>query len=393
MSEPATRTQPSQTPILDMSAPLPKAGRNPVRTAFLVVEIAFLPLIIAATQTSADPYSLFTVPLFLLVAVVLAVAVHEFGHVLAGWIVGFRCAAIAIGPVCFDLRTRNFQKRSNQGMPTSGFAVMRIDRIRRLRRRFMFVSAGGPAANLLSVAAVPLLVKFVFPGFERSWAVNLAVFFVVISLILSLVNSLPLRRRGFYTDGGRIEMLLSSPRETKRWLAIHGLLHQFRQGVPAKNWNRHWAKTAASFRDGSTDELTGNWLAYARGSSCNDDAGASLFLERCLELAAVAGLAGRDFLVQEAAIFTAWFRNDPVKAKAWNDRLIRVAQVPELNRIRWEVASSCARAQFDNALQSWRQGLDLIRRFPPDVRSVSEPVWLEWQEEIEERRAAAELAR
>ncbi len=302
MSESAPEPQPSQTPILDMSTPLPKPARRPFRTVLLAVEIAFLPLIIAATQAPAERYSLFTVPLFLLTAVVLAVAVHEFGHVFAGWIVGFQCAEIGIGPVSFDLRMRSLQVRSNQGMPIGGFAVMKIDRIRRLRRRFTVVSAGGPTANLLSVAAVPLLIKFIFPGFEKSWAVNLAVFFVVISLILSLVNFLPLRRRGLYTDGGRIEMLLASPQETRRWLAIHGLLQQLRQGVAAKNWNGHWAKTAVSFRDRSTDELTGNWLAYARASSRNDAAEAALFLERCLELVALAGLGGRDFLVQEAAI-------------------------------------------------------------------------------------------
>ena len=387
MVDPVAKAELSQTPVLDMEAPLPSPVRSPLRTVLLVVEVAFLPLVIAGSQAASKPYSLFTVPLFLIVAAVAAVGVHELGHVLAGWLVGFRCMVIAIGPLSFDVTDHKMQFGSIQGMPVSGFAVMKIDRISRLRRRFLFVSAGGPAVNLISVAAVPLLIKFVFPGVENSWAGQLAVFFVVISLILALANCFPLRRRGFYTDGARIEMLMGASRETRRWLAIHGLLHQFREGINAKNWNSHWAKTAASLSDSSADELTGNWLAYVRASSCNDSAQASLLLERCLELAAVSGLAGRDFLVQEAAIFSAWFRNDVEKAKTWNTRLLRPMRVTPLHRIRWDVAFSCAGAQFDSALQSWQHGLDLIRRFPPGARSISEPSWLEWREEIEERRA------
>ncbi|HET6179724.1 MAG TPA: hypothetical protein VFE61_22570 [Candidatus Sulfotelmatobacter sp.] len=63
--------------------------------------------------------------------------------------VGFRFSSIAIGPIGLRLEYGRLKIHFQSRLPAGGYAGMHVNRIRRLRRRLLIFTAGGPAANLL----------------------------------------------------------------------------------------------------------------------------------------------------------------------------------------------------------------------------------------------------
>jgi hypothetical protein len=95
--------------------------------------------------------------MFYLLSFVLTVIVHEVGHLLGGWIVGFRFSFISIGPFSLKLEYGKIKLRVVRAMPAAGYAGMHVDRVRRLRRRLLFFTIAGPLTNLLSAAGTPIV--------------------------------------------------------------------------------------------------------------------------------------------------------------------------------------------------------------------------------------------
>jgi hypothetical protein len=81
------------TPILDLVEPLPKPADEIVTSKFAFPLLTFV-VIVAATQN----YAFLIVPLGVLPALLLVVAVHECGHLVFGWCTGLRFRRVEIGP-------------------------------------------------------------------------------------------------------------------------------------------------------------------------------------------------------------------------------------------------------------------------------------------------------
>jgi hypothetical protein len=92
----------------------------------------------------------------------------------------------------------------------------------------------------------------------------------------------------------------------------------------------------------------------------------------------------------EAAVFAAWFRNDAVTAQKWFSQVRKLKTIPQLLRIRANVALACARAEYEQALVAWQQGLTFIDALPATAaRKQLKDGWLEWQDEMRERQDRA----
>jgi hypothetical protein len=249
-----------------------------------------------------------------------------------------------------------------------------------------FVTAAGPTANLLSLVAIVILVNSVFPTLGDSWFSVPSAQFAVISLLLVLVNLLPLRIRGIINDGARIGMLMTSPMQTRRWITIAALSDQHRRGKDSKLWNRHWTEAASAVRDNSMDELAANYLAYTAASSREEANAAAAHLERCLELIALFGRSTRDVLCLEAAVFTAWFRNDAEKAERWLSFIERPKLIPRLLHLRGAIALGCAQNNFGSALLALQDAMKIIEDLPAESsRIMFRNSWLEWRGKIVQR--------
>jgi len=84
------------------------------------------------------------------------VAIHEVGHVLAGWFAGMRFESVAIGSVWLT-REEGKMKICFKRHVLGDRANMSIMRLRRVRRQLVILTLGGPIATLLATLAVATL--------------------------------------------------------------------------------------------------------------------------------------------------------------------------------------------------------------------------------------------
>jgi hypothetical protein len=340
--------------------------------------------VIAWTDKSRNP----KIGFFLLIsALALTTTIHELGHLLAGWMVGFRFSLIHIGPFSLSLEYGKLKARVRREMLAFGSAGMHVKTVRRLHRRLLIYVAGGPVANLLSIPAAVLLVNQVFPGLGETRVGTLAAQFTVFSLLAGMVNLMPIRS-GLMSDGARIEMLLRSRDRSRRWLSIAAVGNLHDNGIRAKDWKRTWVQSAASVHDDSLDAFTGDWLAYVSANDRKDAPVAAGHLERCLELVHMLPLSTRDLVAQEAAFFTAWFRDDASLADQWLTQLKKRGLIQRLVQVRLDVALRCAHRDYDAANLSWREGLTFIESSTSgNARELLKESWMEWGAEIQDRKA------
>ena len=387
MPGPEESAQVSATPILDSGILPPRIRRKRIAGIITGVLVGlFSGLVLARVvgeqaHTGLGPrYEL----LLFVAMIILAITVHELGHLTAGWLLGFHFRSISIGVLSLRLEHGMLKIALRRDMLALGYAGMDIDRVRRLRRRLLFYIIAGPAANILAIPATVLLMNYA-SWMENTWVAVPAAQFVVLSLVFAFVSLLP--RSGSLSDGTRIAMLLGSRERARRWLSAIALGKQLRMGVPAKSWKKTWVNAASSLRDSSIDEFSGNWLAYVAANDRKDVPTSSVHLERCLELAHLLVLPTRDLVAQEAAVFSAWFRSDASLAEKWVSQVKKPKLTQPLLQIRLEVALSSSQSDFPSALNHWREGAVLIEKLPatPATKRLVES-WLEWQTEIQERQ-------
>jgi hypothetical protein len=145
--------------------------------------------------------------------------------------VGFRFRSITIGPIGLRLEYGRLKIHFQSRLPAGGYAGMHVNRIRRLRRRLLIFTAGGPAANLLSAAVTRFFLAH--SSLNDNWLSVAAEIFWIISAILGIANLLPFRIGILYPDGAMIRMLLWSRSQARRWISI-GAIGDQSQKSPVK---------------------------------------------------------------------------------------------------------------------------------------------------------------
>jgi hypothetical protein len=383
----------STTPILDsgvLPVPVRHANGWTILAAATIGFLSVFVLMIIGVQAKPN-VSLFLSYLLTIAAVFLAITVHELGHLFAGWAVGFRFSFISVGPFSLHLEHGALRVRFGSKGPALGYAGMQVDRVRRLRRRLLIFGIAGPAANLFSVPTTALLLNYGFPKLSSTWVASFAAQFLVVSLIFALLNGHPMGASSI-SDASRIKTLLRSPSQARRLMSVAGVGSQHSRGIRPKNWKRTWLKSATLPRDGSSDELYGNWLAYIAANDRKDPASAEARLERCLELSHKVWPSLRDQIAHECSVYCAWFRNDDTLAEKWLVQVKKASHLTPLQKIRADVAMNCARGDFPAALDSWQDGLALIAKASgPQGRQLTES-WQDWKIEIQERRSQIVIA-
>jgi hypothetical protein len=379
----------SLTPILDSGVLPPVVRRKRARAGIraipgFIVGFVLMLAVSARADKSRDPI----VGLILLVsAILLTITIHELGHLLAGWMVGFRFSLVHVGPFSLIVEHGKLKARIRREMLASGSAGMHVKTVRRLRRRLLIYVAGGPAANILSIPATVVLVNQVLPGLGETRLGTLAAQFTVFSLLAAMVSLMPIRSV-LLSDGARIEMLLRSRDRTRRWLSVAALGNLHDNGIRARDWKRTWVQSAASVHDATLDAFTGDWLAYVSENDRKDAPVAATHLEKCLELIHKLPLSTRDLVAQEAAFFTGWFRDDATLADKWLAQLKKPGRTQRLVRFRLDVALGCAHRDYDAVDLAWREGLTFIENSTSGcARELLKESWLEWRAEIQDRKA------
>jgi len=324
---------------------------------------------------------------FYVLSILLAIVIHEMGHLAAGWLVGFRFSSITVGPISLRVEYGRLKLQLRRSMLVGGYAGMHVGRLRLLRQRLRVFIAGGPIANLLTAVLCASILVYTPP---ESVGMRVAIEMLwMISAVLGILNLIPYRVGALYNDGSRILTLRISLAKTRRWICQCAIANQAQSGIRPRTWKRTWLDAVGRIRDGSFDDFAGNWVGYVAANDRKDSTTAAAHLERCLELINGLGPSLQDHVALEAAIFTAWFREDPTTSQQWLGEVKKFHSLPKLMQARAEIASCCARKEFGSALSLWQKAFASIESLPPTpIRSRLIEGFQEWRDEILERECA-----
>lgn len=369
--------QPSATPILDLIEPLPEPDKEPLTGRFA---LPFLTVVAIITFTGNLPT--LAIPIGFLMINFLATLCHECGHLTAGWCVGLRFKAVRIDPfrLRFDSGKWKFRVRPRLFW---GYAYMGFDRVRRIRSRLIISVIGGPVASLLcGICGIFIGEVGLTRHYDSAWPTFLE-FFGAWSLFIGSVSLIPFKARGFANDGMILRGLLFRREEALPVIASYAF-SAIRAETPFEPpYFMRWFRLAAKPSTLQGNHYASNWLAYSEASHPET---AAQFLERCLAESSLMDDEQRDYLIAEAAFFTAWRRNDPRKALAWLDKLRPSNRLHPLWISRVRIALLSAEAKFDQAFAEMRRALALIREQPTSARRQKlEAEWTSWNEEMHQR--------
>jgi hypothetical protein len=131
--------------------------------------------------------------------------------------------------------------------------------------------------------------------------------------------------------------------------------------------------------------VTANWLAYLWASERQDITSATKYLEDALAAPRASSAWLRDRLFVEAAVFQAWFRDNPGKARSWVAQ-IRSAKLAPLQQQRLTVALLWADGRLFDAWENMAECFRLLRQMPESpARELAEKSVQEWKHQMESR--------
>ena len=137
-----TADQPSSTPILDLAKPFPRpCGEH--TTGRLAAPFLGAVAFIVMTEN----YASLVVPFGMVLIAFLSIVVHELGHLVAGWSVGWRFDGVTMGPIVIKRSRSGWSFRLTRYV-WRGLTFMSFTRISRLRRKLITFGLGGPIASL-----------------------------------------------------------------------------------------------------------------------------------------------------------------------------------------------------------------------------------------------------
>jgi peptidase M50-like protein len=388
---------PTSTPVLDVFRPLPSpakdglsAGEYFLLSSLVILTLISLPSLHAVIDAvSSDPASpaKWIALLAPLAAALCAAAVHEAGHLAAGYIAGFKISRISLGRLHFGRHARCGEPYCGDVL-TLGVAALQprvsIDDDAGLRRRLMYLALGGPLANLLFAAALGLSLALLRSGLAVGYTLRAALAF---SALLAIAALLPdVNKRGKFSDGARLLMLLKNDDKAARWLSNFHCQTALNQGRHPRDWDQACVARAAAVSDESRDAFVARWMAYLWAAERQDITCATKYLEGALESLSCSTPKMRDNLFLEAAVFQAWFRDNPSKALFWVYR-IRNKRLTRLQKQRLDLALLWAEGRLFDAWEKLVQNyLPLLRELPESPgRHLAEENALEWKRQMESR--------
>jgi hypothetical protein len=370
---------PGATPILDRLEPLPRlhgARRLQFRTwapisigvaigvalPFVDVQSRLAPLqtIFRTAINVVEDAGVLQTGIIVFATLFLAVAIHEAGHAIAGWLAGFMVHSVRIWRLQVELPLKlSIYRGPNNG--AGGWVVCAPRTTDHLAARAGVMLAAGPAANLVSGLMV-------YP-FARSTSL-MSVAFVAWSLMLGVVNLLPLRTGPLFSDGYRILMLLFDRARGERWLALLKLSKDVLDGVRPESFSEEFLRVATAVNDESSDTVSAHSLAYAaafRGHRCDE---AARHLEACLRYSSRTSAAFQHALMADAASFHGRCRRNPDLAEAW------LRNMPARTQVAWhrlwaEAGVLHARGDRDGTLAKLDEIEREIRRQPSPFQKFS----------------------
>lgn len=323
----------------------------------LLTLVGTLAVVVAAQLGWTDRAAVALPALAVLPLAILALLVHEGGHLIVGRLVGFRFVALTLGPLVITATTRHRHVSWVAGQWRTWFAWVTPLHPAGARSRFALVVAGGPFANLLAATVLALLARALPVA-----GVYLALLVVAacVQATCGLANLLPFTERatGMPSDGAQLRTLLADPHEAARRCAFAALLGAMVSGRSADEVDPAWITQATAWFDESPTEALATFLAFSWAAERDDLAAADNFLQRAVAASAHLPAGLRAVLAAEEAFFVAYYRSESTAAR---DALNRVdgGLEPSHRHLRFlaETAILAIEGRNEDAMVAAKEGL------------------------------------
>lgn len=386
----AQHYSPTSTPVLDVFRPLPPQSKENLSAGeyFLVSSLVILSLLgLPRLRTVIETMPAYWVALIPVAAALAAGLIHEAGHLLAAWFSGFKFKQFKIAAWRMGGHTTRREPYCGDVI-TFGLAVFEPrlpgEDAARLRRKLWVAYSGGPMANLLCATAFEFSVTMMQLPLWLACGLHIT---AALCALLAIAALLPdANRHGIFSDGARLLMLLKNDGKAERWFSNIRCQLALNQGRHPRDWNEASVSRAAAISDNSRDAYTARWLAYLWAAERQDITCATKYLEGALDSLMYSTPKMRDQLFLEAAVFQAWFRDNPSKAMFWVYR-IRNKKLTRLQKLRLDVALLWAEGRlFDAWEKLGKDYLTEMNEMPASPgRALAEESAAEWKRQMESR--------
>jgi hypothetical protein len=327
---------------------------------------------------------------------VVVLGVHELGHLVGGWLAGFRFFLFVVGPLQVRRAAGdavevgwNRSLALAGGLAASLPTTDHVEDSDALRRGLTTTVAGGPALSLaFALAAFGLDAALgaldVAAGDGPAGLFVRKTLFVtgLGSLGIFAVTLLPARTSGFYTDGMRLWRLWRGGPSALRDDAVVLLGTLSMSGVRPRDWpdalvDRALGVAHPALDDGSLFACLAHQYAYARALDGGEAEAAADHLR-----AALAGYAeGPDVLkaglALEAAYVEGALRGDAEAARAWRETAPASALTNATTQHRADAAVALAEADPDAARDAIAAARDALPRALDQGLAAAEADWLD----------------
>jgi hypothetical protein len=381
----------SATPILDRELPVPppqplESSQEPaprsLRNKVIGIILAVLAtLLIALLDASPQQIARGKAPLFgvlylvlmFLLACFVAVVIHEFGHLTAGWWMGFRFESVRFGPIEITRPLRFSLSRGSWGV-VNGLTRMEPTRFNAIRVRMFVMIVGGCIANMASGFTIALLPRSTF------FLIALA----MVSFGFGISNLVPFEAASFSSDGKRILSLVRPDAAWKRVIAMKKIAAQLRKSVSPAEIQPDVISSAIGIVDHSAATFIAHWVAYHASWEQGPETETARRLEIALQHSAFAPSLLRESLFCDAGSFQAMKRRNLELARAWMDEISETASRAWL-RLWVESAILEAQNDFKGALD----GLDEIEKHRDQAQQTGSKSLQRWRSELQAKLNAS----
>lgn len=308
---------------------------------------------------------------FMPLAFCLIVAWHELGHLVGGWLSGFRLTLFVVGPLKIERTHDRLRLTLNRNLslagglaassPPPGTRLNTED----MQRALLRIVAGGPLFSTLgALLLVPSsLLLASLPGLAIALGITGA-----LSMFIALATMTPLSTGGFRSDGARLLQLIRGGEAAQQWAQL-AILAGFTYTVRPRDWPRELVTAIARFGDRSFDAVSAAWLRACHHEDRRELDDAKLWIEEAI--------AGKDewptaahstLHATAASIYAA--RNEAASAREQFALLKPGGLLPKDQILYAEALVLFAEEQRQPALDTARKALALI---PASAQGTAEP--------------------
>ena len=259
----------------------------------------------------------------LIPVLLLVLASHEAGHLIAGALARIRPTLFIVGPLKLERHREGWRIGLNRSLALYGGIAAGVPQgTEGLRHRILQLTAGGPGTSIVVGAAILMLVaQFGFTradflsGFSAIAFAWLFVFGAASSLI-GVVTLVPGESGGFLTDGGRILRYVRGGPDVEADVALTSIIGASMGGQRPREWDSELVARSLSLPVTSGLGAAARLLAHLHALDRGDMAAARTHLAEALAHRAVLPKMSETALLLQAGCFKAAYEHDATAARA-----------------------------------------------------------------------------